>query len=123
MFMIDDVSDFLSSKRRDKVEIIASIIAMTQTPSNISRIMYKVRLNYRLVKKYLNQMIKQGLIEKIKGKKFAKEENELFVASQKGLKLLETYCEILKILYGERFLENEHILVVSCLKYCQSESD
>ena len=39
-----------------------------------------------------------------------------FEATKKGVTFLKTYCDILKLLYGENFLNNTNDLAVACLQ-------
>ena len=115
--MNDKVTDILDSGRRDKMEIIAAITAITQKPSKITHILCQINLSYPLLKKYLKFMLRLGLIEI---RKIAKADGggEVFQATEKGFNFLKTYCDILRIIYGEDFLRKDSNLAVSCLKYC-----
>jgi predicted transcriptional regulator len=117
--MDSSVKDILNSGRRDKIEIMAAIVAMTQKPSNITRIMGQVNLNYPLLKKYMKLMLRLRLIERFKAAKKANKTEQVFQATEKGSTFLKIYCDILRIVYGEDFLHNDNNLAVACLKYCK----
>jgi hypothetical protein len=57
----------------------------------------------------------------IKTRKVAKsnERGQVFLATENGLTFLKTYCDLLRIIYGEDFLQKADNLAVACLKYCQ----
>ena len=120
--MSANVKDILSSGRRDKLEIIAAIAAIVQEPSGITRIKDQVNLSYPILKKYIKLMLRLGLIE---GRGLGKKADgrEVFGATEKGFRFLKIYCDILRIIYGEDFMKKDHNLVVSCLKYCEAESE
>jgi predicted transcriptional regulator len=48
------------------MEIMAAIIAMTQKPSKITRIIGQVNLSYPMLKKYLRKMLTLRLIENVR---------------------------------------------------------
>lgn len=117
--MDSTVKDMLNSGKRDKMEIIAAIVAITQKPAKITRIMGQVNLSYPLLKKYMKLMLRLRLIERRKVVKKARETGQVFQATEKGLTFLEIYCDILRLIYGEDFLQNDSNLAVACLKYCE----
>ena len=106
--------DFLNSSKRDSVEIIAAIVALTQKPSTITNIMNGVNLSYPQTKKYTELMIKKRLIKKI-----ATGKRTVYERTQKGWNFFNIYCDILRLLYGEDFLKNKNNLAVACLSQCQ----
>jgi predicted transcriptional regulator len=117
--MDNNVKDILTSGRRDKMEIIAAIIAMTQKPSNLTRIMGQVGLNHPLVKEYLRFMLRLRSVERCKVVNKGRATRQVFQATEKGFTFLKTYCNILRIIYGEDFLQNDDNLVVACLQNCK----
>ena len=116
--MDSNVKDLLTYGQRDKTEIVAAIIAMTQKPSNITRIMGQVNLSHTILRKYLKFMLRRSLMEKFKVAEATKS-GQVFQATKKGLAFLKVYCDILRIIYGEDFLQNHNNLAVACLKYCR----
>jgi len=112
------MKDLLTSGSRDKLEIMASIIALTQKPSSFAQIKEKSGLSYQVIKKYLNMMIKYNLIKEIN---LENQKKPNFSSTQKGNELLEAYCQILKIIYGIDFMKKVGNLAVYCLKFCQDD--
>jgi predicted transcriptional regulator len=117
--MASKVEDILHSGKRDRMEIMAAIIAMTQKPSNTARIMGQTNLNHSLQKKYIRLMLRIRLIENCKESKKACEKGQVFQATEKGLVFFRTYCELLRIVYDKDFLKIDNNLAVTCLKYCK----
>jgi predicted transcriptional regulator len=117
--MYNSAKDVLTSGRRDRVEIIAAIAAMTQKPSKITRIMSQVNLSYPLLKNILKLMLRLRLIETRKVTENGIDKGQIFQATEKGLTFLKTYCDLLRIIYGEEFLQKHNNLAVACLKYCK----
>lgn len=114
--------DLLDSGRRDKMEIIAAIVATTQNPSLITRVLGQANLSYPLLKKYVKFMLSRRLIERRKIGTNPSARRLVFQATKKGFTFLETYCDILRIIYGEDFLKKDNNLAVYCLKYCQASN-
>jgi predicted transcriptional regulator len=117
--MYNSEKDVLTSGRRDRVEIIAAIAAMTQKPSKITRIMSQVNLSYPLLKNILKLMLRLRLIETRKVTENGIDKGQIFQSTEKGLTFLKTYCDLLRIIYGEEFLQKHNNLAVACLKYCK----
>ncbi len=114
--MVDnEKTDALSSGKRGKIEILASIIAVALKPSNISRIVRYTNTNNSTISDYLKFMIEKRLIKKQRIARAGKNVR-VFVATKKGISFLKTYCDILKLLYGENFLETTNDLAVVCLQ-------
>lgn len=86
--MASNVKDILHSGKRDKLEIIAAIVAMTQKPSKITRIISQVNLNYPLLRKYIKLMLRLRLIETRKETKKAIGKEQVFQATERGLVFL-----------------------------------
>ena len=118
--MNDNVRDILNSGKRDKMEIIAAIVAMTQKPSKITILMDKMNLSHPMLKKYMKLMLKLRLIESLEVVTKANEKGQVFQSTEKGLIFLTTYCDILRIVYGEDFLQQANNLAITCLKYCKT---
>ena len=117
--MASKVKDVLHSGKRDRMEIMAAIIAMTQEPSKITRIMGQTNLNHPLQKQYIRLMLRLRLIENCKEANVACEKGQVFQATEKGLVFFRIYCELLRIIYGKDFLKIENNLAITCLKYCK----
>ena len=119
--MDSNVKDILNSGKRDKMEIIAAIAAITQKPSRITRIMAQVNLSYPLLRKYMKLMLRLRLIERRKVAKKANKTGQVFHATEKGFTFLKIYCDILRLIYGEDFLQKDNNLAIACLKYCKED--
>lgn len=113
------IRDIVSSGRRDRVEIIAAVIALTQKPILMTQIMDQSKLPYGRSVEYLKFMIEKRLIEKQGMAKTAKRTIHVYRATEKGLLFLKTYCDILRLLYGEDFMKNKNNLAVACLQFCK----
>jgi len=111
--------DIVNSGRRDRVEIIAAVIALTQKPKPMNQIMDQSKLPYGRSVEYLKFMIETRLIEKRVMAKTAKRTTYVYRATEKGLLFLKTYCDILRLLYGEDFMKNRNKLAVACLQLCK----
>ncbi len=81
--MASKEEDILHSGKRDRMEIMAAIIAMTQEPSKITRIMDQTNLNHPLQKKYIRLMLRLRLIEKCEEAKKACEKGQFFRLQKK----------------------------------------
>ncbi|MGD2066301.1 MAG: winged helix-turn-helix domain-containing protein [Candidatus Bathyarchaeota archaeon] len=117
--MIAKSEDLLASKKRDKVEIMAGIIAITQKASGITHIVRNVNLCSAVVTKYLKIMHKRNLIKSNKLIQKGNRPRKVYEATKKGLDFLEVYCQLLRIIYGKDFLEKADNLAVACIKYYQ----
>lgn len=74
---------------RDKYDIIADILEIAKENPKKTQIMYKANLSYKVLKKYLNEIIKASLISYIVGKKY-------YTLTDKGEKFLMHYKEYSK---------------------------
>jgi len=71
-------------KYRRRFEIIADILNAADTGAKKTRIMYVANLSYRLLKKYLEETLKVGLIRL---------NNDGYEVTEKGRTFLERYSE------------------------------
>ncbi len=118
--------DIISSGKRDKLEIMAAILALIQKPTNATHIMGHLNFNNEVLTKYLKYMVERRLIEKNEAAKTDGRTKHLYQSTEKGRRLLEIYCEILRLIYGENYLRQKNNLAVACLQYCkdtESNSD
>ncbi len=85
-----------SSKRRDKLRIIAEILEIAKEGTLKTQIMYKCNLSFAQLNEYLKFMLKINLIEKtsIRGK-------DIYIATKKGLDFLQRQCEITELLKAD----------------------
>ena len=87
------ISDVTTSKRRDKLSIIAEILEIAKEGTLKTQIMYKANLSFAQLKEYLKFMLKIKLIEKIvTGGK------DVYIATEKGLDFLQRQCELTEML-------------------------
>ena len=114
--MENGAKDVLSSGRRDRVEIMAAVIALTQKPQRMTNIMGNSKLSSVNAVKYLKFMIEKRLIEKKDMTKNPKKTIHVYRATEKGLLFLKIYCDILSLLYGEDFMKNKNNLAVVCIQ-------
>ncbi len=82
-----------SSKRRDKLYIIAEILEIAKEGTLKTQIMYRANLSFTQLNDYLNFMLRINLLEKIEvnGK-------EMYEATEKGIDFLQRYREINEML-------------------------
>lgn len=118
---MEDYQKFVfRSGKRDRLEIVSAIIAVTQQPSSFTRMMGSANLSYSLLKEYLGFMIGRHLIEKRDMARGTKKRTPVYKATEKGNRFLELYCESLILLHGERFLENNvNLSEAYLLQYCR----
>lgn len=86
------------AKRRDWHDIIAEILRTARDGKLKTHIMFRARLSYDQVNKYLSFLVDKGLMENLSVKK-KKLSMELYHTTQKGLKLMEI-LELMKKLEG-----------------------
>ena len=79
-------------RRRDKAEIIASILNVCISGSNKTRIVYQANLNFRTINPYLNLLEQNGLIEITKNKMV------FYKTTEKGKEWINDYANINNIL-------------------------
>jgi len=75
-------------KYRDKLDIIADILAVVKDGSKKTRIMYMANLSYTLLTRYLTEVIDNGLV-KIKDKK-------IYELTDKGFNFLQEFTNYRK---------------------------
>ena len=85
-----------TSKRRDKLCIIAEILEIAKEGTLKTQIMYKANLSFAQLTEYLKFMLKIKLIQKLnhQGK-------DVYIASEKGLDFLQRQCELTELLKTE----------------------
>ncbi|NWG10733.1 hypothetical protein HXY33_03140 [Candidatus Bathyarchaeota archaeon] len=89
-----------SSKRRDKLYIVAEILEIVKEGVLKTQIMYRANLSFTQLNEYLGFMIKNELIEKN-----LLNDKDIYKATEKGLSFLQRYREITELLKEE----NDHI--------------
>jgi predicted transcriptional regulator len=85
-----------TSKRRDKLCIIAEILEIAKEGTLKTQIMYKANLSFAQLTEYLKFMLKIKLIQKLdhQGK-------DVYIATDKGLDFLQRQCELTELLKTE----------------------
>lgn len=85
-----------STKRRDKLFIIAEIIEIAREGSLKTQIMYRANLSFTQLNDYLRFMIRINILETV-----LKNDKEIYHATEKGLDFLQRYREINELLKAE----------------------
>jgi len=85
-----------SSKRRDKLYIIAEILEIAKDGVLKTQIMYRANLSFTQLNDYINFMLKNTLLEKL-----LLNEKEVYKATKKGTVFLQSYHEITELLKTE----------------------
>ena len=85
-----------SSKRRDKLYIIAEILEIAKEGTLKTQIMYRANLSFTQLNDYLALMLRISLLEKV-----ARNEKERYETTGKGLDFLQRYREITDLLKNE----------------------
>ncbi|MCJ7559714.1 winged helix-turn-helix domain-containing protein [Candidatus Bathyarchaeota archaeon] len=82
-----------TSKRRDRLCIIAEILEIAKGGPLKTQIMYKANLSFTQLNEYLKLMLKIRLLAKLvyNGK-------EVYTATEKGLDFLQRHCELTELL-------------------------
>jgi predicted transcriptional regulator len=82
-----------TSKRRDKLCIIAEILEIAKEGTLKTQIMYKANLSFAQLNNYLKFMLKTALLKKLlsRGK-------TVYAATEKGLDFLQRHCELTELL-------------------------
>ena len=83
----------ITSKRRDKLCIIAEILEIAKEGTLKTQIMYKANLSFTQLNDYLKFMLKTALL-----KKFASRGKMVYAATEKGIDFLQRHCELTELL-------------------------
>ncbi len=85
-----------TSKRRDKLSIIAEILEIAKEGTLKTQIMYRANLSFAQLNDYLKFMLKANLLRKlhINGK-------YVYAATEKGNDFLQRHLELTELLEGE----------------------
>ena len=86
-----------SRKRRDRLYIIAEILAIAKDGSLKTQIMYRANLSFAQLNEYLNFLLKRELV-----KVDTENARTLYKTTSKGVKYLENYEEISNLLRREK---------------------
>lgn len=82
-----------TSKRRDKLCIIAEILEIAKEGTLKTQVMYKANLSFAQLTEYLKFMLKIKLIQK-----FNHQGKDVYIATDKGLDFLQRQCELTELL-------------------------
>jgi predicted transcriptional regulator len=82
-----------SSKRRDKLYIVAEILEIAKEGTLKTQVMYRANLSFTQLNEYLKFMLKINLLEKT-----LTNDREVYTATDKGLDFLQRYREITELL-------------------------
>jgi predicted transcriptional regulator len=85
-----------SSKRRDKLYILAEILEIAKEGTLKTQIMYRANLSFTQLNDYLRFMLKISLLEKV-----LIHEKDIYRATDKGMDFLQRYREITELLKAE----------------------
>jgi predicted transcriptional regulator len=82
-----------TSKRRDKLSIIAEIVEIAKDGTLKTQIMYKANLSFAQLNDYVKFMLKTGLMNK-----FRANGKDVYAATEKGLEFLQRHFELTELL-------------------------
>ena len=82
-----------TSKRRDKLGIIAEILEIAKEGTLKTQIMYKANLSFAQLNEYLKFMLKTSLISK-----FVYNGKEVYESTEKGIDFLQRHLELTELL-------------------------
>jgi predicted transcriptional regulator len=85
-----------TSKRRDRLSIIAEIVEIAKDGTLKTQIMYKANLSFVQLTEYLEYMLKTRLIDKLDANR-----KDMYVATEKGLDFLQRHSELTELLNEE----------------------
>jgi predicted transcriptional regulator len=102
-----------SSKRRDKLYIIAEILQIAKDGVLKTQIMYRANLSFTQLNEYIRFMLKNELLDKV-----ILNNKESYRATAKGLNFLQRYHEITELLRteNENYKNNVKIPPANILK-------
>lgn len=73
--------------RRTSLDVYVDILQAAETGANKTRLVYRANLNFEIIKRYMKNLIENGLLEeKIEGK---------FFTTKKGLQFIEQYKDLI----------------------------
>jgi predicted transcriptional regulator len=85
-----------SSKRRDRLYIIAEILEIAREGTLKTQVMYRANLSFTQLNDYLGFMLKISLLNKV-----SENDKDIYRASMKGMDFLQRYHEIAELLKTE----------------------
>jgi predicted transcriptional regulator len=90
-----------TSKRRDKLSIMAEILEIAKDGTLKTQIMYKANLSFAQLNDYVKFMLKNGLINK-----FRANGKDVYAATKKGLEFLQRHFELTELLQENENCKN-----------------
>ena len=77
----------VSSKRRSELDVIVDILTITSKPARRTKILYQANLSYRQMQRYLDLLVRTGLL--------AEHANPIrsYQVTEKGVEFLVTFRE------------------------------
>ena len=90
-----------SSKRRDKLCIVAEILEIAKEGTLKTQIMYRANLSFAQLNEYLKFMLKIQLLNK-----FIDNGKDIYVATKKGIDFLQRHSELTGLLVEETNAKN-----------------
>jgi predicted transcriptional regulator len=85
-----------TSKRRDKLSIIAEILEIAKEGTLKTQIMYKANLSFAQLNDYLKFMQKTSLL-----RKFRANGKDVYTATEKGIDFMQRHFELTELLQEE----------------------
>ncbi len=70
--------------RRGKFEIIGEILSLTTEPSTKTSVVYRANLNFNIINRYLDLLLRNGLVGVTEG-------SSKYKITEKGLEFLDAY--------------------------------
>ena len=95
-----------TSKRRDRLYIIAEILEIAKDGTLKTQIMYRANLSFTQLNDYLKFMIRINLLDKI-----IVNEKEMYKTTDKGMDFLQRYREINELLKANSESDKNNIKV------------
>jgi len=95
-----------SSKRRDKLYIIAEILEISREGTLKTQIMYRANLSFTQLNDYLEFMLRIALLDKNR-----ENDKEVYRATGKGMDFLQRYREITELLRSDEVSCKNHVKI------------
>jgi predicted transcriptional regulator len=103
------------SKYRDRLQIVADILSIADARARKTRIMYQANLSYRLLCRYLDEVVHAGLVKP--------EEDDCYVLTAKGKEFLSRHGEYAKRCQSlEEHLNSVNDEKTALVRMCSSTS-
>jgi len=83
--------------RRNDLDICADILRVARTGANKTRIVYQANLNFKIVEKYLQRLVGNGLLQPTGDRRF--------ITTEKGVEFLEQFEALVAPMMEEQPIE------------------